>query len=445
MDSEYTEEPYEDFLAEVIGETEGRILEEDRSTVGQERDSETDDDFEEDIVDEVWLPRRNKKPLLRNRIVNSLDNCLKKENYNEFTLPRQVTEYKCILEKPKRKSDAGKSVTWINQRVLGSTTDVTPAEGCLLGEARSVNSELMAWDLFITSAMINDIVTHTNNKIQSIINNISSNSNSKLPSHIKLTDCIEIKSFFGLLYARGLLGQNKYSYKQLFMEGFGHPIFGAVTSVKRFGFLHANICFDDCNTRHSRWVHDRFAAVRDIFEQLNIQCSSVLQPGDFMTIDETLYACRTQIGFRQYNKSKPVRYGLLYKSISAVRYPYTFRTAVYSGKPSEEPGPHYIRGTVPIVKSLVSQLQSSVDLTGRIISLDRLYTSIELFEWLQTQGISALGTIDHTRKGIPPEIKTVTERENRSYQVYWNKQGGEMTLNSYVVPTKAQVGEMFYF
>lgn len=222
------------------------------------------------------------------------------------------------------------------------------------------------------------------------------------------------------------------------MEEFGHSVFGAAMSVNRFGFLHANITFDDVDTRHERWLHDRFAAVRDLFEKFNDSCRSVLEPGDFLTTDETLYPCRNQIGFRQYNKSKPVRYGLLYKSINAVRVPFTFRTAVYSGKPSGEPGPYYIRGTLPIVKALVSQVQDSVDLSGRTISVDKLYTSLELFEWLQSQGIAALGTTDSTRKGIPSEIKAVTGRDDRSYQVYWNKDNEEMTLNSYVVPTKSK-------
>jgi len=163
-----------------------------------------------------------------------------------------------------------------------------------------------------------------------------------------------------------------------------------------------------------------------------------LEPDDFLTVDETLYGCSTQIGFRQYNKSKPVRYGLLYKSVNSVRFPFTFRTAVYSGKPSGQPGPYYVRGSLATVQALISKVQASVDLSGRTISLDRLYTSIELFEWLQSLGITALGTIDSTRKGIPPEVKSVTEREELSYEVYWNKQNREMTLHSYVAKTKSK-------
>ncbi len=60
------------------------------------------------------------------------------------------------------------------------------------------------------------------------------------------------------------------------------------------------------------------------------------------------------------------------------------------------------------MKILVSQIQESVDLSG---SLDRLCTSLELFECLQTQGIAGVGTVDCMRKGIPPEIKAVTGKE----------------------------------
>ncbi|XP_063850375.1 uncharacterized protein LOC135094308 [Scylla paramamosain] len=202
--------------------------------------------------------------------------------------------------------------------------------------------------------MIFNIVHNTNQKIESIIAEIS-----QRPSHIRTTDYIKMRRFLGsLLYARGLLGQNKCTYKRLFMEEFGHPVFGAVMSEYRFGFLHANLTFDNVDTRHQRWLHDQFAAVRDLFEK--------------------------------------------------------------------------------DLKALVSQIQEFVDLSGRVISLDRLYTSLELFDWLQTQGISTIGDIDCMRKGIPSEIKTVTGREMRSYQVYWNNDNEEMNLNSYVGSIKSK-------
>ena len=60
----------------------------------------------------------------------------------------------------------------------------------------------------------------------------------------------------------------------------------------------------------------------------------VLAPGDYLSLDETLYPMRTQISFEQFNPSKPVKYGLLFKSVNAARYHYTFMSSPYSGKPT---------------------------------------------------------------------------------------------------------------
>lgn len=176
------------------------------------------------------------------------------------------------------------------------------------------------------------------------------------------------------------MGLNHHNYKLLFKDAVGHPVFGACMSCNRFCFLHSNISFDDMTTRQDRFLHDRFAAARELFEQFNENCSSTLQPDEFLAIDKTLYGTRNQISFKQYNSNKPEKYGLLFKSVNAVQYPFTFRTAVYAGKPTGDPGPYYVPGILPVVKSLITPLLASVDLQGRNITMDRLYTRIELFE-----------------------------------------------------------------
>ena len=67
----------------------------------------------------------------------------------------------------------------------------------------------------------------------------------------------------------------------------------------------------------------------------------VLAPGDYLSLDETLYPMRTQISFKQFNPSKTVKYGLLFKSVNAARYPYTLISSPYSGKPTEKGGRGY--------------------------------------------------------------------------------------------------------
>ena len=60
-------------------------------------------------------------------------------------------------------------------------------------------------------------------------------------------------------------------------------------------------------------------------------------PSEYLSIDETLYPYRGNVKFRQYNSSKPARYGLLYRSISDSRVPYTYFTLAYAGKLESQP------------------------------------------------------------------------------------------------------------
>lgn len=215
----------------------------------------------------------------------------------------------------------------------------------------------------------------------------------------------EMAAFIGLIYMRGLLNLNTHDTDVLFNDTTGHPVFGATMSKNRFKFLMQNIKFDDAETRPRRWNSDRFAAFRAIFEMLNNNCSKHVVPDDYLSLDETLYPMRVQISFKQFNPSKPAKYGLLFKSINAARYPYSFMMVVYSGKPVGVPSEYYVPGTDEIVKSMVSRLQKATDLRGRNISYDRLYTSIPLAKWLLEQGITSIGTLKSNRRGIPDEIK----------------------------------------
>ena len=210
--------------------------------------------------------------------------------------------------------------------------------------------------------------------------------------YTKNTCSSEILAFIGLLYLRGLLGVNNHDVAILFNDLTGNPVFWATMSKNRFKFLFSNISFDNFETRTQRWVCDRFTAIRDIFESFNHSCSSCVLPTDFLSLDETLYLIITRIGFKQFNPNKPAKYGLLFKSINAFRYPYTFRTASYVGKPrnhsNQEQCQFYVCGTEDTVKRLVANLKKHTSLSGRNISYGRLYTSISLAKWLLERNIT---------------------------------------------------------
>ena len=97
----------------------------------------------------------------------------------------------------------------------------------------------------------------------------------------------------------------------------------------RFKFLFSKISFDDFETRTERWKKGRFAAIRNIFEKFNNNCGKSFIPDNLLSIDETLYPMRNKMAFKQLNSNKPAKYGLLFKSINASRYPYSFVSVLY--------------------------------------------------------------------------------------------------------------------
>ena len=136
------------------------------------------------------------------------------------------------------------------------------------------------------------------------------------------------------------------------------------------------------------------------------------------------FAVRHNLSFKQFNPTEPSKYGMLYKSIKACRYPLTYLAAVYSGTPKAEPTFYCTSGTTHIVKHLIQNIKFHINLVRRNILYDRLYTSIPMAQWLLDCGITFKGTLQSNRKEIPTEIKEIKDEETNSCEIYWEKDNG---------------------
>ena len=124
-------------------------------------------------------------------------------------------------------------------------------------------------------------------------------------------------------------------------------------SENRYIFLISIMQFDNVEDRGERWEEDRFAAFREFFNSFNEQCSRLRVPSEFLSLDETLYPFRGRISMKQYNPNKPAKYGMLYRSISDARIPYTYNTLPYAGKPNViTEHSEYVTGTVRFYPTL---------------------------------------------------------------------------------------------
>ena len=247
-------------------------------------------------------------------------------------------------------------------------------------KAQNTPSPRTAFEIHFTTDIAQSILLHTNTKVQNTLSKLPDNfvAQDSRYSYMKGVTVEEIYAFIGLFLYRGLYKLNTLSVDKLFSNDFGPPIFSATMPRNRFVFIRAHLSFDDETTRENRLQHDRFVAMREVFEVFNFECMSCSVPGDCLSLAETLYPMRTQISFKQDNPNKPAKYGLLLKALNAARYQYTFIAARYCGKPVGNPGEYYVSDTFEVVKKMVNRLESIVSLAGRNISFGRLYTSIPL-------------------------------------------------------------------
>ena len=80
---------------------------------------------------------------------------------------------------------------------------------------------------------------------------------------------MELKNLIGHFLYRGLCKLNTMGIRKLFSDSYGPPMFSAVMSRNRFGFILHNLSFDDESTHAERWKKDRFTAIHEFFEKFN--------------------------------------------------------------------------------------------------------------------------------------------------------------------------------
>ena len=149
--------------------------------------------------------------------------------------------------------------------------------------------------------------------------------------------------------------------------------------MKRFQFISCFIEFDVRETCEERWKRDKFACMRYLFDEVNCKFAKGRNPSPFLVIDEMLYPYRGHLSFKQYNLSKPAKYGLLYCSICDASVPYTYYSLPYAGKPDvidDEANKYNVTGTDNYTKYLVNGFCKFNKIKGCNILMDLYFTSV---------------------------------------------------------------------
>ncbi|KAJ4438729.1 hypothetical protein ANN_14678 [Periplaneta americana] len=228
---------------------------------------------------------------------------------------------------------------------------------------------------FITPEIVNIIVHHTNEDA-SIRN-------------LKLTNTEELYAFIGILILMGANKDSELPIDDLWGKVLGKNIYTATMNRIRFGELLSLIRFDDKQTRTERRKQDKFCPIREVFYKIDELFVKYYIPSAHLTIDEMLSLFRGRCPF---------------KMLSDAHTRYILKMEVYAGKderPAEE------RSAKAVVRRLVKPLEG----TGRNVTTDRYYTSIELAEELYNDDkLTLVGTLKSNRRHIPEELKKTQGR-----------------------------------
>ena len=179
----------------------------------------------------------------------------------------------------------------------------------------------LLWLLIMTDAILLKIVNYTNEKITLFLtalgDQLNINGNNKKTQY-GLTSLLGVRAFYGLLYLRGALQLNLRLVDDVWYHESANNIFAATMQRQRFTLLMRVMSFDDYKTRKDRRQSDKFCPFREFFEAVNCSFLKLRNPSAH------LYPYRGRIGFKQYNPSKPAKYGLLFQSLcdSSVQYMY---------------------------------------------------------------------------------------------------------------------------
>lgn len=288
-----------------------------------------------------------------------------------------------------------------------------------------VTAEYECFKLFVDDFVFEKIVENTNSFIEHAKQKSYINNTCAYP-----TDIEEIEAFFGLQILFGSMKTSRTQIKHLWnSNGIGWDVCMCSMSYHRFSFLMTVIHFDDYRTRNNRKKADKFCHIREIFDHIvaNFQKYYTLSEG--VTIDEQLLPFRGRCSFKQYIPSKPACYGIkTFAMVDSLTF-YTFNLETYLGK---QPTADFEVSNKS--KDVVLRLVQPIRDSGRNVTADNWFTSLDLVEELEKLKLSYVGTIRKNKPELPLEFKANRLREVNSsvFGFTKTKQNGIVTLVSYV-------------
>ena len=209
-------------------------------------------------------------------------------------------------------------------------------------------------------------------------------------------DMSELNKFLGVILLIGLLKGKNQLRREFWSEEYGIPAIKNSLAVSRFEQICAKLRFD---TRSLRNISDPISPIRLLFESFVENCKSNYTPSEQMTIDEQLVTFRGRCKFRMFIPSKPGKYGIKIWSLCDSKNAYLFNCEIYTGKKNDNREKNQGEN---VVKTLTMPIYKS----GRNVTMDNFFTTLNLSRYLLEQNITIIGTVKKNKTFLPKNFQS---------------------------------------
>lgn len=145
--------------------------------------------------------------------------------------------------------------------------------------------------------------------------------------------------------------------------------------------------------------HDRLGKVRPIIDHLSEKFAKLYNPHREVAVDEAMIKFQGRSSIKQYMPMKPIKRGIKVWVLADSCTGYFSKFEIYSGKGSS---PEKNLGS-RVVKTLTEPLKGKF----HHVYIDNFFTSEELIDDLEKDGVYACGTARKDRRGFPDQLKNI--------------------------------------
>ena len=243
----------------------------------------------------------------------------------------------------------------------------------------NVNTPIRSWRQIFTNYLLNTIVQHTNDYGE---------------RHCKTwtpVDTDDLTDFISVLFLMSIQKRkdkpsNWFSDDPLLQSPQVKRIMTGRQFAKMLRYIHC------CPVDPPDGEYDPIYKVQELMDYILKRSSALFEPGEHLSLDETLIRTFGRIKFKVRIISKSARYGIKIYVVTDAKTAYVLNMIVYTGRDMTDIQDGS-KKTVAIVRKLVDKYKN----TFRHVFVDRFYTSFDLLSTLETDGLKMTGTVMSNR------------------------------------------------